>query len=103
MFHAGDTIENPITGERIVFLQTAAETASSSSCRDVRPGRRLRGRRTCSPGREERFQVLRRTLGFRAGKEELPKGRPGRPRHRPRARLTSSGTQAAGRRTSSAS
>ena len=26
MFHAGDVIENPVTGERITFIQTAAET-----------------------------------------------------------------------------
>ena len=26
MFHAGDQIENPVTGERLVFHETAAET-----------------------------------------------------------------------------
>ena len=26
MIHAGDTIENPVTGERIVFHQTSRET-----------------------------------------------------------------------------
>ena len=26
MFRAGDTIENPVTGERLVFRATAAET-----------------------------------------------------------------------------
>ena len=26
MFHAGDQIDNPITGERLVFHETSAET-----------------------------------------------------------------------------
>ena len=30
MFHAGDVIENPVTGERITFIQTAAEPTASS-------------------------------------------------------------------------
>ena len=29
MFHAGDQIENPVTGERLVFHETAAETMSA--------------------------------------------------------------------------
>ena len=88
MFHAGDTIENPITGERIVFLQTAAETngelvvvetfvqAGGSVAAHVRTPARKSG------------SALRHAVS--AGKEE-PRSRPGRPRRpSPRARLTSS-------------
>ena len=30
MIHAGDTIENPVTGERIVFNKTSAETGGEA-------------------------------------------------------------------------
>lgn len=30
MIRAGDSIENPVTGERLVFRQTSAERPSSS-------------------------------------------------------------------------
>ena len=31
MFHAGDQIENPVTGERLVFHETSAETNGERS------------------------------------------------------------------------
>ena len=60
MFHAGDTIENPITGERIVFLQTAAETAGELVVVEtfVQAGGFVAAAHV-HPGQEERFQVLR--------------------------------------------
>ena len=40
MFHAGDQIENPVTGERLVFHETSAETNGERVVFEtiVRPG-----------------------------------------------------------------
>jgi quercetin dioxygenase-like cupin family protein len=75
MFHAGDTIENPVTGERIVFVQTSAETNGELVVVEtfVRPGGFVAAAHV-HPGQDERFHVLRGTLGFRAGKETLTAG-----------------------------
>jgi quercetin dioxygenase-like cupin family protein len=75
MFHAGDTIENPVTGERIVFVRTAAETDGELVVVEtfVQPGGFVATAHV-HPGQEERFHVLRGTLRFRAGKETLEAG-----------------------------
>jgi quercetin dioxygenase-like cupin family protein len=75
MFHAGDTIENPVTGERIVFVQTAAETNGELVVVEtfVQSGGFVAAAHV-HPRQEERFHVLRGTLGFRAGRETLEAG-----------------------------
>lgn len=68
MARAGDTIENPLSGERITFEETAAETG----------GRYLAARILLAPGgpgppehvhpnMEERFRILSGTLSARVG------------------------------------
>ena len=51
MFHAGDQIENPVTGERLVFHETASETAASASS----------SRRSCSPAASSRRRTSTRS------------------------------------------
>ena len=79
MFRAGDTIENPVTGERIVFRHTAAETNGEAVVVEtyVQPGGFVAAAHV-HPSQDEHFQVLRGTLGFRAGKEVLEVGAGGR-------------------------
>ena len=68
MLRAGDTIHNPVTGERIVFRQTAAETGGEAVVIEtfVQPGGFVAAAHV-HPSQEERFQVLRGTVGFKVG------------------------------------
>jgi len=75
MFRAGDTIENPVTGERIVFRATAQETDGKVVVVEtfVQPGGFVAAAHV-HPSQEERFHVLGGRLGFRAGVETLEVG-----------------------------
>lgn len=75
MFRAGDIIENPVTGERIVFVQTSTETNGDAVVVEtfVQPGGNVAATHV-HPNQEERFHVLEGTMGFRAGKETLQAG-----------------------------
>ena len=66
MIRAGDTIENPVTGERIVFHKTAEETNGEAVVIEcfVRPNGFVAAAHV-HPSQEERFQVLRGSLAFR--------------------------------------
>src|SRR5712691_7863300 len=75
MARAGDTIQNPVTRERVVFLATAHETH----------GELLRVEHVFAPGgsvpaahlhphQEERFEVLSGSPRFRIGDEERTAG-----------------------------
>lgn len=79
MFRSGDTIENPITGERIVFLLTASETNGELVVVEtsVRAGGFVAAAHT-HPHQEERFHILGGTLRFRVGKEIVEVGAGGR-------------------------
>jgi quercetin dioxygenase-like cupin family protein len=68
MAYAGQIIENPVSGERIEFLQTAADTNGEllelelTLAADGRvPGAHVH------PEQEERFEVLEGTMKFRLG------------------------------------
>ena len=64
MIHAGDTIENPVTGERIVFNKTSAETGGEA----VRHAARLRARRLRHrDGRPHRLRAAVGSHRHRAG------------------------------------
>jgi quercetin dioxygenase-like cupin family protein len=87
VFHAGDLIENPVTGERLVFHETAAETGGERVVFEtiVRPDGFVAAAHV-HPFQTERFEMLAGTLGVRRGKEraELRAGesvtiRPGTP------------------------
>ena len=68
MAFTGQTIDNPVSGEQIIFLQTAADTAGellefelSLSPDGHVPGAHVH------PEQEERFHVLEGTMKFRMG------------------------------------
>ena len=75
MFHAGDQIENPVTGERIVFHETSAETNGERVVFEtiVQPGGFVASAHL-HPFQTERFEVLEGTLGMRRGKEKVELG-----------------------------
>jgi quercetin dioxygenase-like cupin family protein len=72
MIRAGDTIENPVTGERIVFRKTSRETNGEAVVIEafVQPSGFVAAAHV-HPNQDERFQVLSGTVGFRLGKQEL--------------------------------
>ena len=75
MIHAGDTIHNPVTGERIVFRQTSRETNGQAVVIEtyVQPNGFVAAAHV-HPSQEERFQVLRGTVGFKVGRTEQVAG-----------------------------
>jgi mannose-6-phosphate isomerase-like protein (cupin superfamily) len=79
MIRAGDTIENPVTGERIVFRKTSRETGGEAVIIEthVRPDGFVAAAHV-HPAQEERFEVLRGTVGFRIGRKRLVAGPGGR-------------------------
>ena len=70
MIHAGDTIENPVTGERIVFLETSRETDGEAVVFEtfVQPDGFVAAAHV-HPKQEERFEILSGTLGLKVGEE----------------------------------
>ncbi len=75
MIRAGDAIENPVTGERIVFRKTSRETNGEAVVIEayVRPSGFVAATHV-HPHQEERFQVLRGSVGFRVGKTKCVAG-----------------------------
>jgi mannose-6-phosphate isomerase-like protein (cupin superfamily) len=73
MFRAGDTIENPVTGERLVFEKTAAETNGEYVLFDcyVKPSGFVAAAHV-HPYQEERFEILEGALTFKVRGQELP-------------------------------
>jgi quercetin dioxygenase-like cupin family protein len=71
MIRAGDSIENPVTGERIVFRQTSRETGGEAVVIEtfVQPGGFVAAAHV-HPSQEERFQVLRGTVGMKIGRQK---------------------------------
>jgi hypothetical protein len=68
MIHPGDRLENPITGEALVFHRTSAETDGESVVVEtiVRP-RGFLAAAHVHPHQTERFEVLEGVLGLRVG------------------------------------
>ena len=66
MIRAGDTIENPVTGERIVFRKTSHDTGGEAVVIEcfVKPHGFVAAAHV-HPAQEERFEILRGTVGFR--------------------------------------
>jgi quercetin dioxygenase-like cupin family protein len=71
MVKAGDRIENPVTGEKMTFLLTAAETDGELLRIDmtVQPGGFVTGEHI-HPTQEERFQITSGRITLRAGDRE---------------------------------
>jgi len=70
VFQAGDQIENPVTGERLVFQETASETNGERVVFEtiVRPDGFVAAAHL-HPFQTERFEVLAGALGVKRGRE----------------------------------
>ena len=75
MIQAGDAIENAVTGERLVFRKTSAETNGEAVVLEafLKPNAFVAAAHV-HPSQEERFQVLRGTIGFRLGRKKVLAG-----------------------------
>jgi mannose-6-phosphate isomerase-like protein (cupin superfamily) len=75
VIHAGDTIENPVTGERLVFRKTSRETDGQAVVIEtfVKPNGFVAAAHV-HPTQEERFEVLRGSVGFKIGRKRLVAG-----------------------------
>jgi len=76
MAHAGQTLRNPASGERITFRATAADTDGELVAIELElpPGRRVPGGLHIHPRQEERFEVAEGTMRFRVGRERVTAG-----------------------------
>jgi mannose-6-phosphate isomerase-like protein (cupin superfamily) len=72
---AGDSIFNPVTGERLVFRQTARDTDGQAVVIEtfVQPNGFVAAAHV-HPAQEERFEVVRGTVGFKVGRKKLVAG-----------------------------
>jgi quercetin dioxygenase-like cupin family protein len=75
MIRQGDSIENPVTGERLVFLKTSRETNGELVVIEafVKPTGFVASAHL-HPHQEERFHVLRGTVGFKLDKSRMIAG-----------------------------
>jgi quercetin dioxygenase-like cupin family protein len=71
MIKAGDRLENPVTGETLIFHRTAADTGGEAVVVEtiVRPNGFVAAAHV-HPYQSERFEVLAGRLGLRAGDSE---------------------------------
>jgi mannose-6-phosphate isomerase-like protein (cupin superfamily) len=76
MAYAGQTLENPASGERITFRETAADTGGELVAIDLQlpPNRRVPGGLHVHPLQEERFEVVEGTMRFRMGRKRIVAG-----------------------------
>jgi len=77
MFRGGDSIENPVTGERLVFKRTSAETNGEYVRFEcfVKPSGFVAASHV-HPYQEERFEILEGEVTFKLDGQEVPT-RPG--------------------------
>jgi mannose-6-phosphate isomerase-like protein (cupin superfamily) len=75
MIHPGDRLENPVTGEVLVFHRTSAQTDGDSVLVEtiVRPDGFVAAAHV-HPYQAERFEILEGELGLRLGDQELVAG-----------------------------
>jgi mannose-6-phosphate isomerase-like protein (cupin superfamily) len=75
LIRTGDTIENPVTGERITFLATSADTDGEAVVIEtvVEPDGFVAAAHV-HPNQEERFQIVSGTLGLKVDDEEIVAG-----------------------------
>jgi len=75
MIHAGDSIENPATGERLVFRKTSRETGGQAVVIEtfVQPNGFVAAAHV-HPNQEERFEILQGSVGFKVGRKKLVAG-----------------------------
>ena len=75
MIHAGDSVENPVTGERLIFRQTSRETGGEAVVVEtiVKPNGFVAAAHVHA-AQEERFEILRGSVGFKLGRRKLVAG-----------------------------
>ncbi len=75
MFRAGDTIENPVTGERLTFIKTASDTDGEVTVVEVtvRPEGFVAAAHK-HPKQTEVFRVVSGRMGAKLGREKLEAG-----------------------------
>lgn len=75
MAHAGQILENPISGEKIIFRQTAADTDGELLAFELvlAPGGAVPGAHV-HPEQEESFEVVSGTMAFRLGLKRIVAG-----------------------------
>ncbi len=75
MIRAGDSIENPVTGERLVFTKTSAETNGEYVLFEcfVKPSGFVAAAHV-HPFQHERFEILEGSVTFKIKGQELPAG-----------------------------
>jgi mannose-6-phosphate isomerase-like protein (cupin superfamily) len=76
MIRTGDTIHNPVTGERVTFRATSADTAGEAVIIEcaVQPEGFVAAAHV-HPSQSECFAVIEGTLGIKVGKEKRELGR----------------------------
>jgi quercetin dioxygenase-like cupin family protein len=72
VIHAGDMLENPITGERLLFRKTSSDTRGEAVVVEtfVKPNGFVAAAHV-HPYQEERFEILDGSVGFRLGGKEF--------------------------------
>jgi mannose-6-phosphate isomerase-like protein (cupin superfamily) len=75
VLRAGDTLENPITGERLVFVATAAETGGECTMSDtyVRPDGMVAAAHV-HPHQTELFEIRSGRIGVKLGGKKIEAG-----------------------------
>jgi quercetin dioxygenase-like cupin family protein len=75
VIHKGDKLENPVTGEVLIFHRTSRDTDGEAVLVEtvVRPGGFV-AEAHVHPNQTERFEVLEGRLGVRVGDEEVQAG-----------------------------
>jgi len=75
MAFAGQILDNPVSGERITFRQTAADTAGELLAVDLElaPGGQVPGAHV-HPHQEERFEIVSGAMRFRRGLKRIAAG-----------------------------
>lgn len=76
MAYAGQTLQNPVSGERITFRKCAADTNGELLAIDLElpAGGRVPGGLHFHPLQEERFEVAAGTMRFRLGRRRVSAG-----------------------------
>src|SRR5262245_12187701 len=75
MIRTGTVIENPVTGERIIFRKTSRDTGGQAVVIEtfVQPDGFVAAAHV-HPSQEERFEVLKGSVGFKIGRDKLVAG-----------------------------
>jgi quercetin dioxygenase-like cupin family protein len=72
MIRAGDTIENPVTGERLLFHATAADTNGEVVVVEVTvQPKGFVAAAHIHPYQTERFEIVAGTVGFKLGRKKI--------------------------------